>query len=82
LKKLVIVFVILIVYFHLIPQVNANIQLSPENISAIQINRLSGGMRVFNENDGYEEPVPKKVVEWINSSNAIKEKTKKPLKHK
>ena len=37
-------------------------------------------MRVFNENDGYEEPVLKKVVEWINSSNAIKEQTKKNIK--
>jgi len=51
--------------------VNANIQpkLKTEDISFVQVNRLYGGTRSFMENDGYEEVIISKVVNWINTSS-------------
>ncbi len=42
----------------------------------MQINRASGGTRTFNENDGIEEFVIRKVVEWINTASPVKAATK------
>ncbi|WP_462411558.1 DUF3888 domain-containing protein [Neobacillus sp. Marseille-QA0830] len=49
----------------------ASLSLKTEDVSSIQVSRLSGGSRVFRENDGYEEPVVRKVVEWLNTANPI-----------
>lgn len=51
--------------------VKANIQpkLETEDVLFIQVDRLNGGTRSFKENDGYEEVVIRKVVNWINTSS-------------
>lgn len=51
--------------------VNANNQpkLKTEDILFVQVNRLYGGTRSFKENDGYEEAIISKVVNWINTSS-------------
>jgi Protein of unknown function (DUF3888) len=54
---------------------NANTLIKSEDVASIQIQRLSGGSRVFSEKDGIEEFVIRKVVEWINTANSQKEST-------
>lgn len=51
--------------------VKANIQpkLETEDVLFIQVDRLNGGTRSFKENDGYEEVIIRKVVNWINTSS-------------
>lgn len=44
-------------------------QLEKEDVSFIQVNRLNGETRLFKENDGYEEVIIGKVVNWINTSS-------------
>ena len=55
--------------------VKANIQpkLEAEDVSFIQVNRLNGGTRSFKENNGYEEVIINKVVNWINTSSPSEE---------
>ncbi|MEH7332305.1 DUF3888 domain-containing protein [Neobacillus drentensis] len=72
-KKLVLLFVVFAGYFHSIPLAKAEVQLKTEDVAYIQIKRLYGGAHVFRETDGYEEPVIRKVVEWINNASPVKE---------
>ena len=55
--------------------VKANIQpkLKTEDVLFIQVNRLNGETRSFEENDGYEEVIISKVVNWINTSSPSEE---------
>ena len=71
-KKLIILILIFTGSFSQLQLVNAAVPLKSEDIAFIQVNRLSRGSRIFKETDGYEEPVIKKVVEWINTANPIK----------
>jgi hypothetical protein len=73
LNKLVILFVFFASYFHSIQLTKAAFQLKTSDVASIQINRLSGGSRVFNENDGYEEPIVRKVVEMFNTAIPVKD---------
>ncbi|MCE4045167.1 hypothetical protein LXM56_13590 [Lysinibacillus fusiformis] len=51
--------------------VKASVQpkLEKEAVSFIQVNRLNGESRLFKENDGYEEVIISKVVNWINTAS-------------
>lgn len=51
--------------------VKASVQpkLEKEAVSFIQVNRLNGETRLFKENDGYEEVIINKVVNWINTAS-------------
>lgn len=51
--------------------VKASVQpkLKKEAVSFIQVNRLNGETRLFKENDGYEEVIINKVVNWINTAS-------------
>jgi hypothetical protein len=73
LKKFVILIVFIASYFHSIQLTIAAVQLKTEDVASIQINSLSGGKRVFNENNGYEELVVRKVVEMINIATPVKD---------
>jgi hypothetical protein len=55
--------------------VKANIQpkLEKVDVSFIQVNRLNGETRLFKENDGYEEVIIDKIVNWINTSSPSEE---------
>ncbi|MFJ7826121.1 hypothetical protein [Psychrobacillus sp. NPDC096623] len=55
--------------------VKANIQpkLEAEDVSYIQVNRLNGETHSFEENNGYEEVIINKVVNWINTSSPSEE---------
>ncbi|QGG53580.1 hypothetical protein [Lysinibacillus pakistanensis] len=55
--------------------VKASIQpeLEKEDVSFIQVNRLNGETRLFKDNDGYEEVIIGKVVNWINTSSPSEE---------
>lgn len=44
-------------------------KLEKEAVSFIQVNRLNGETRLFKENDGYEEVIISKVVNWINTAS-------------
>ncbi|WP_342545052.1 hypothetical protein [Lysinibacillus sp. FSL W7-1291] len=55
--------------------VKASIQpkLEKVDVSFIQVNRLNGETRLFKENDGYEEVIIDKIVNWINTSSPSEE---------
>ncbi|WHY77244.1 DUF3888 domain-containing protein [Neobacillus sp. WH10] len=74
-NKLVILILVFSGFFLPVQLAKANVPIKSEDVASIQINRLSGGSRVFKETDGYEEPVIRKVVEWINTANPVKEAT-------
>jgi len=44
-------------------------KLEKEAVSFIQVNRLNGETRLFKENDGYEEVIISKVVNWIDTAS-------------
>ncbi|WP_427107938.1 hypothetical protein [Lysinibacillus xylanilyticus] len=44
-------------------------KLEKEAVSFIQVKRLNGETRLFKENDGYEEVIISKVVNWINTAS-------------
>lgn len=44
-------------------------KLEKEDVSFIQVTRLNGETRLFKDNDGYEEVIIGKVVNWINTSS-------------
>jgi len=77
LRKLVIpVMVIFGLFFPMqLLLVKASIQpeLEKEDVSFIQVNRLNGETRLFKDNDGYEEVIIGKVVNWINTSSPSEE---------
>lgn len=50
------------------PKLNGIHPLKTEKINSVQVKRLSGGSRMFQINDGYEEVVIRKVINWINTS--------------
>ncbi|WP_375200519.1 hypothetical protein [Bacillus sp. RS11] len=57
-------------------------KLEKEAVSFIQVNRLNGETRLFKENDGYEEVIISKVVNWINTaspSEGVIELNKTPI---
>jgi hypothetical protein len=64
-KKIVILFLVFSWTFLPVQLANANVLMKSEDVSSMQINRTSGSTRTFNENDGIEEFVIRKVVEWI-----------------
>jgi glutathionylspermidine synthase len=74
-KKLILLILIVTGIFLPVQLANANILMKAEDVASMQINRLSGGSRVFRENDGIEESVIKKVVEWITTANSKHEPT-------
>ncbi|SDN70403.1 DUF3888 domain-containing protein [Bacillus sp. OK048] len=74
-KRLVILFLVYTVVFLPVQLAKADVSIKSEDVASIQINRTSGGTRTFNENDGIEEFVIRKVVEWINTSSPVKEAT-------
>lgn len=51
--------------------VKASIQpkLKKEDVLFVQVKRLNGETRIFKENDGYEEVIINKVVNWINTAS-------------
>jgi hypothetical protein len=73
LKKLVVLFLVLAGYFLSVPLAEANVSIKSEDVASIQINRLSGGTRIFSESDGIEEYVIRKVIDWINTASTVKE---------
>lgn len=72
-KKLVILFLVFTGIILPVQLVKANVQLKWEDVASMEINRTSGGTRTFNENDGIEAFVIKKVIEWINTASPVKE---------
>ncbi|WP_458412521.1 DUF3888 domain-containing protein [Schinkia sp. CFF1] len=72
-KKLVILFLVFTGIILPVQLVKANVQLKWEDVASMEINRTSGGARTFNENDGIEAFVIKKVIEWINTASPVKE---------
>jgi hypothetical protein len=70
-KKLAIL--ILVFTFLPVQLAKANVPIKSEDVASIQINRTSGGTRTFKENNGIEEFVIRKVVEWINTASPVKE---------
>ncbi|MFK9094288.1 DUF3888 domain-containing protein [Bacillus salipaludis] len=71
-KNIVILFLVFSGIFLPVQLANANVLMKSEDVSSMQINRTSGGTRTFNENDGIEEFVIRKVVEWINTTSPVK----------
>lgn len=74
-KKLVVIILVFTEIFLPVQLVKANVLLKWEDVVSMQINRTSGGTRTFNENDGIEGFVIQKVIEWINTANAVKDTT-------
>ncbi|WP_052342825.1 DUF3888 domain-containing protein [Bacillus sp. EB01] len=74
-KKLLIL--ILVVTGSFLPnlQANANTLIKSDDVASLQISRLSGGSRNFSEKDGIEEFVIRKVVDWVNTADNVKEPT-------
>ncbi|MGE7997709.1 hypothetical protein ACQKOF_03325 [Lysinibacillus sp. NPDC093190] len=70
-RKLVILIMLIVGLFSQKQLVNANMQpkLKKEDVLFVQVNRLYGGTRSFKENDGYEEAIISKVVNWINTAS-------------
>lgn len=71
-KLVIIVMVIFGLFFPmqlLLVKASIQPQLEKEDVSFIQVNRLNGETRLFKENDGYEEVIIGKVVNWINTSS-------------
>lgn len=50
------------------PRLNGIRPLKTEEVNSVQVKQLSGGSRIFQINDGYEEVIIGKVINWINSS--------------
>jgi hypothetical protein len=50
------------------PKMNGIHSLKTEEVNSVQVKRLSGGSRIFQINDGYEEVIIRKVINWINTS--------------
>lgn len=52
--------------------VKADIQpiMKSEEVSFVEVNRSNGETRVFKENDGYEEVIIRKVMNWINTASS------------
>jgi len=63
-----------------VQKANANALLKSDDVASMQINRTSGGTRTFNESNGIEEVVIRKVIEWINTANSIREATELDIK--
>jgi hypothetical protein len=74
-KKLFIIILVISRILLPVQLVKANVSIKSEDVSSLQINRTSGGTRTFNENDGIEEFVIRKVVEWINTASPVKDAT-------
>ncbi|SMQ81548.1 hypothetical protein SAMN05444673_4373 [Bacillus sp. OV166] len=72
-KKLVIIILVFSGLFLPIQLVQANVHMKWDDVASMQIYRTSGGTRIFNENDGIESFVIKKVIEWINTASTVKE---------
>ncbi|WP_227940468.1 hypothetical protein [Alkalihalobacillus deserti] len=69
-KKLVIIYMVIVGLFSSIQLAKASIppDLNTEDVLSIQVNRKYGGSRLFKESDGYEEAIIRKVIKWINTS--------------
>ncbi|WP_312469850.1 hypothetical protein [Neobacillus sp.] len=50
------------------PKLNGIHPLKTEEVNSVQVKRLSGRSRIFQINDGYEEVIIRKVINWINTS--------------
>jgi hypothetical protein len=74
-KRLIILILVITGVFLPVQLANANVLLRSEDVASLQINRTSGGTRTFSENDGIEEFVIRKVIEWINTASPEKEPT-------
>ncbi|SMQ81540.1 hypothetical protein SAMN05444673_4369 [Bacillus sp. OV166] len=71
--KFLIIFILMFAgYFTPIPSAKANFPFVTHDVDFIEVNRSSGGSRVFKDTDGYEEVVINKVVNWINSASSAK----------
>lgn len=44
-------------------------KIKAHEVLSIEVKRLNGGTRIFKYNDGYEEVIIDKVVNWINTSS-------------
>lgn len=69
------------------PRHNGIPPLKTEDVNSVQVNQLAGGSRISQINDGYEEVIIRKVINWINKSRPAKEVTefksyKSPVKLK
>lgn len=64
-KKLAILFLIFSGIFLPVQLVKANDLMKWEDVASMQINRTSGGTRTFNENDGIEAFVIRKVSTYF-----------------
>lgn len=69
-RKIIIVILMYAGFFAPTPSAKANSLLVTHDVGFIEVNRSSGGSRVFKESDGYEEVVINKVVNWINAASA------------
>lgn len=50
------------------PKLNGVIPMKIEEVNSVHVERLLGGSRIFQINDGYEEVIIRKVINWINTS--------------
>lgn len=84
-KLVILVTVIFGLFFSmqlLLVQASFQPKLEKEAVSFIQVNRLNEETRLFKENDGYEEVIISKVVNWINTaspSEGVIELNKTPI---
>lgn len=52
------------------PNRNGIQPLKKDDVNSVQVNQLSGSSRTFQINDGYEEVIIRKVIDWINTARS------------
>lgn len=49
--------------------------LKMEEVNSVRVEQVAGGSRIFQINDGYEEVIIRKVINWLNQSRSIKDES-------
>ncbi|MFJ8234910.1 hypothetical protein ACIQ34_04070 [Ureibacillus sp. NPDC094379] len=76
-KKLVIVAIVLVgllsplFFAKADTKLDGIIPINSEKVNSVHVERLEGGTRTFQINDGYEEVVIRKIINWINTSKPL-----------
>lgn len=61
------------------PEASMQPKVEEHEVLAIQVSRSNGGSRTFKFNDGYEEVIINKIVNWINTSSSAERPTELEL---